>query len=267
MLRRILAREVAPNPSRFGGTVATGVIRQTNRRFEDLFFIGMAGVILVSVFVGFAKSYFLAGVFHAPLPNMLVHIHGAAFTLWILLLVTQISLVSGGRVDVHRRLGLLVFGLACVMVVLGLLVATDSLARHYQPGEQGVEERAFYAIPLADILMFSTLIYFAFRQRINPPAHKRLILIATLAILDAAYDRWPIHAAWWDFRVTPLLCCYPLLLLLMGYDKWSTGKVQRVTLWATGFLIIVQTGRIFIGRIVAWQIFATWVQTHVRSFH
>jgi hypothetical protein len=38
--------------------MATVVIRQTNHRFENLFFSGMAVVILVSVLVGFAPSYY-----------------------------------------------------------------------------------------------------------------------------------------------------------------------------------------------------------------
>jgi hypothetical protein len=59
------------------------------------------------VFVGFSRTYYLAGIFKAPLPNLLVHIHGAVFTTWILLLVTQTSLVAADRVDIHRRLGLL----------------------------------------------------------------------------------------------------------------------------------------------------------------
>src|SRR2546430_6276618 len=42
---------------------------------------------------------------HAPLPSLTIHLHGAAFSCWILLLVTQTSLVSAGRVDIHRRLG------------------------------------------------------------------------------------------------------------------------------------------------------------------
>jgi hypothetical protein len=59
--------------------------------------------------------------------------------------------------------------------------------------------------------MFSIVIYFAFRNRFNPAKHKRLILIATLAILEAACDRWPISVAWWGHRVTLLLWPYPLL--------------------------------------------------------
>jgi hypothetical protein len=95
------------NPLRFGWIMAAGVIRRSNRRFEHLFFSSMVVVILASAFVGFVHSYYLAGVFKAPLPNLLVHIHGAAFSAWILLLIAQISLVAAGRVDMHRRLGML----------------------------------------------------------------------------------------------------------------------------------------------------------------
>jgi len=45
-----------------------------------LFFSGMAVLILASVSVGFARSYYLAGVFEASLPNLLVHIHGVVFS-------------------------------------------------------------------------------------------------------------------------------------------------------------------------------------------
>jgi len=72
---------------------------------------------------------YLAGVFRAPLPNLLVHIHGAVFSLWILLLIAQTSFIARGRVDVHRRMGLFGFGLACLMVILGLMTATDSRSK------------------------------------------------------------------------------------------------------------------------------------------
>src|SRR5438876_11241063 len=73
------------------------------RRYDHLFFSAMALLILATVFVGFARTYYLAGVFHAPLPSLIIHLHGAAFSCWVLLLVTQTSLVSAGRVDIHRR--------------------------------------------------------------------------------------------------------------------------------------------------------------------
>jgi hypothetical protein len=244
--------------------MATNVIRHSNRRFENLFFLGMAVLALGAVFLGFARTYYLAGVFNAPLPSLIVHIHGAVFSCWIFLLIVQTSLVAARRVDWHRRLGLVGFGLACSMVILGLLAATDELARHYAPGPAGVGAKTFYAIPVADILVFTILIYFAFRNRSNPAAHKRLILIATITLLDAAFVRWPVHAAWWKLNVAQM-CCYPLLLLLAGYDLWSTGKVYRVTIWASMLLIVQQQVRVPVGRTVPWQEFATWVQSLARS--
>jgi hypothetical protein len=246
--------------------MATDAIRQGNRRFENLFFSGMAVLILTTVFLGFARSYYLAGVFKAPLPNLIIHIHGAVFSSWILLLFAQTSLISSGRVDLHRRVGLLGFGLACLVVILGLVAATESLARNFAAGEPGVGARAFYAIPLADMLVFSTLVYFAFRKRFNSAAHKRLILIATITLLDAAFIRWPIPAAWWGLRAAQM-CCYALLLLLLGYDLWSRRKVQRVTLWASVFVIVLQQMSTAIGRTVPWLSFAAYAQNLVRSFH
>jgi hypothetical protein len=111
--------------------------------------------------------------------------------------------------------------------VLGLLAATDRLARHFAPGEAGSGESAFYSLTLTVMLAFATLIYFAFRNRFNPAAHNRLILIATIAILDAAFERWPVPVAWWGQRAAALTCTVPSLLLIMGYDYWSRGRRGR----------------------------------------
>jgi hypothetical protein len=234
-------------------------LRQTSRSFDNAFFPGMAALILATVIVGFARTYYLAGVFRAPLPNLLVHSHGAVFSAWIVLLIAQTSLVAAGRVDLHRRLGLLGFALACAMVVLGLMAATDALIRHSAPGEKGVGARAFYSVPIADMLVFATLIYFGFRERFRPAAHKRLMLIATITLLDAACIRWPVPAPWWDLQAAQI-CCYLLLLLLISYDLGSMRKVHPATLWASLFLIVLYQVRVPLGRTAFWQGFAIWVQ-------
>ena len=109
------------------------------RRYDHYFFSGMALLMRVTVFVGFAPSYYLAGLFRAPLPSPIIHVHGALFSCWILLLVTQTSLVSAGRVDLHRRLGIAGFMLACVMGVVGVWAATDGLVRQAGPPGRGCD--------------------------------------------------------------------------------------------------------------------------------
>jgi FtsH-binding integral membrane protein len=232
-----------------------------DRRYEHLFFSAMALLMLGTVFVGFAHTYFLAGVFHAPLPSLIIHLHGAAFSCWILLLVTQTSLVSAGRVDIHRRLGIAGFLLACLMVILGVLAATDSLGRG--AGPSGLDAKFFYIIPMTDMLIFATLVFFAFRARSNPPAHKRLILVATIGLMIAAIARWPFVIVQGKAPMATLFS-YIFLLILAVYDLWSTRKVHRATLWAGAFLIFVQQIRIPIGKTAAWHAFASWAQTHAR---
>jgi FtsH-binding integral membrane protein len=248
---------VVAHPSK-PAKLATGL---PGRRCDHIFFSGMALLMLATVFVGFARTYYLAGVFHAPLPSLVIHLHGAAFSCWILLLVTQTSLAFAGRVDIHRRLGIAGFLLACLMVVLGVLAATDSLVR--EAGPAGRDPKIFYIIPLTDMLVFATLVFFAFRARSNPSAHKRLILVATGSLMIAAIARWPVAIV---HRNAPraALVSYILLLMLVAYDLWSTRKVHRATLWASGFLIFVYQIRLPIGKTAAWHAFASWVQSLAR---
>jgi hypothetical protein len=238
--------------------MATAVSGRAETRLDRYFFPGMALLMLATVLWGFARTYYLAA-------NWLVHVHGAVFSCWILLLVTQTSLVAANRVDVHRKLGLLGFGLAPLMVVVGTLAATDQLRRRFGiTGRLGMDP---IVVPLTDMLVFGTLVFFAFRARFNPPAHKRLMLIATTALSVAAVIRWPIgfirHSPIWVSE----LCTYGFLLLLLAYDLWSTGKVHRATIWASTLLIVVQRVRMPLGETGAWHAFATWAQNLPRAVH
>jgi FtsH-binding integral membrane protein len=231
------------------------------RRFDHVFFSAMALALLITVAIGFARTYYLAGVFRAPLPSFIIHLHGAAFSSWILLLVTQASLVSAGRVDIHRRLGIAGFLLASVMVVLGLLAATDSLRRNNDPA--GSDPQFFYVIPVTDMLIFATLIFSAFRARKNPSAHKRLILIATTGLMIAAIARWPFTFLFHK-PIAATFLSYIFLFAIVIYDFWSTRKLHRATLWAASFLIVAEQLRIPLGKTAAWHAFAAWVQLHAR---
>jgi hypothetical protein len=236
------------------------------RQYDNFFFPGMAFLILIAVLVGFARTYFLAGVFRAPLPNILIHIHGAAFSCWIALLITQTLLISTGRVDIHRRLGLAGFGLACLMVILGVLAGSDSLGRGFAPPGSGFDPRTFYIIPLADMVVFAVLVFFAFRDRFNPSAHKRLILIATIALMDAPTGRPPFGAIT-NHPYLDSVFIWIFLLLMLGYDLLTLRKVHRATIWAGLFVVIVGLIRVPIGMTSGWLAFATWAQGVARSFH
>jgi hypothetical protein len=243
-----VARTNRPN---FSGTLP-------GRRYDHLFFSITALLILITVVVGFAPSYYLAGLYRAPVPSPIIHFHAAAFTCWILLLVTQTSLVSAGRVDIHRRLGIAGFLLACAMVVLGLLAATNALVRGFGP--RGGDPKAFFVTPVTDMLVFSVLVAAAVYQRRNAMAHKRIIFGATVALMTAPIARWHFALVHHNARHAELFS-YLFLLFLLIYDLWSLRKVHRATLLASGFLVFMQEISVHIGRTAAWHTFASWVQS------
>ena len=231
------------------------------RRFDHYFFSGTAWLMLAAVMVGFGPTYYLAGVFNAPLPSRIIHVHGALFSCWMLLLIAQNSLAWAGRVDIHKKLGLFGFVLACLMVIVGWTAATDRLARGTAP--PGIDTYFFYIVPMTDMVIFATLMFFAYGARRDSSAHKRIIYIATVGLLLAAIARFHVG---WLFHKPPhaAIASYAFLILLVVYDLWSTHKIHRATLWASGFLIFVQQIRLPIGKTAAWHSFAAGVQSFFR---
>src|ERR1700686_698017 len=150
------------------------------RKYGHVFFSTMAVLLLGSVFLGFARSYYLAGMFHAPLPSAIIHVHGAIFSSWILFLLAQTTLVASGRTDIHRRIGIAGFLLACLMVVVGVWAGPNSLGRN--GGPPGIHPKTFYIIPMTDMLIFAVLVFFAYRARFDSAEHKRIIITATVAL-------------------------------------------------------------------------------------
>jgi hypothetical protein len=200
----------------------------------------------------------------APLPSLLVHIHAVVFLSWVALFAAQISLVATRRVNLHRRTGVFGFVLAVLMVPLGLLTASARLARQLvHPGQDSMADVLdLYAVSVFGMLMFSVYVCFAYRNRVRPAVHKRLILFATLCLLDAGFDRWSIFDPYPLWEVN-LICFVPLVLATLIYDRWSTGAIQRVTLWSAAFLLTTQQIRHLVSQTEPWAQFAHWVGARV----
>jgi hypothetical protein len=234
-------------------------------RTDDVFFSAMALLIFGSVLLGFGRSYYFAGVFRAPLPNPLVHVHAAVFSAWILLLIVQTSLVSAGRLDLHRRLGIFGAALAGAMVVLAFLVATDSLARGFTPPGSPFDPKSFYSIPLFETAVFCVLMIWALRARGDGPAHKRLILIATISLMGPAVNRWsflPIaHRGLWTSLIIDFF-----ILLVVAFDLWSRRRIHRATAQGGLFMMIAHQAMFPIGLTPVWHRFATLAANVWRSF-
>ena len=214
----------------------------------------MAVVLCVCVYIGFSPTYFQAGIVHAPLPSPILHVHGAAFTLWMLLFLVQAALVSAHRVKWHRSLGTVAFCLPPVMVVLGVIAAIDALHRGVKIGP--LDPAVSLAIPLLGIVGFAIVIFASWRARRRPDAHKRLILLATCGLVGAAFGRFP-----WDrIGLPPAAGAVTgigiLVLIVIVYDLLSLHRVHRSTMWA-GLLVFASVAlAVPIGMTSAWHAFA-----------
>ncbi len=233
--------------------------RLPGRKYDRQFFFVMTILLLATVVIGFAPTYYLAGVFRAPLPSPMVHIHGAVFSSWMLLLLVQTGLISAKRVGWHRNLGVAGFLLACVMVVVAMLTAAD-LAARLKAVPNSEPTLSFLVVPFVDAFDFAVLAGFAYALRKNATAHKRLIIIATAGISGAAFFRWHVAILFHD-GYAAYAASYVFLLLLATYDLWSTHKIHRATFWGSAFLVFMEQISRFIGPSAPWHAFAHWVQS------
>lgn len=229
-----------------------------NCRRERLFYTGMAVAFLLIVFAGFARTYYLRPYFSAGVLTPLLHLHGLIFTSWLVLLLAQTVLVASKRTAVHRRLGWAGAVLTALMIVVGTTTAVvRAKAFEVPPGTPS--PLVFLTIPLGDMLVFGLLVGAAFYYRRRTDVHKRLMLLATVAVLPAAVGRLPF-----DFFLQggPLVFfgipdLFVLVMLL--YDLLTRGRPHRATVLGGLLLVASHPLRLPVGNTQAWLSFATWL--------
>lgn len=233
-----------------------------NRVREHRFYTTLALLAALLVFVGFARTYFLKQFFESPELPALVHLHGLLFSSWIVLFVTQTTLVAAKRTDIHRKLGVLGLILALAMIVVGPLTAIEA-AKHGPAAPSAappdIPPLVFLIIPLGDIAIFAPLVGLALYFRRKPEIHKRLMLLTAIVLLPPAVARIP---ALFHITTNPLVFFgIPDLILLgcIAYDYATTKKLSPVFLW--GGLAILSWGpaRLMLGPTHAWVSFAEWL--------
>ena len=234
------------------------------------FFVGMAVAAAVTVFLGFARTYYLKSLFPVPSFPWLFHIHGALFTAWMLLLVLQAALIAARRIALHRRVGLIGGFLVVPMLVTGCVaaiaaargqgpmssaVARGELAR-FGPGLPPLEAMI---VPLTTMLLFGVFAGAGLAWRRRPDVHKRFMALATIAILPPAIGR----AMGWLFGGgRPALFFGAVgffLVAIVVYDRRRLGRVHPVTLWGGVALMLSFPARLALGKTDLWLGFAEWL--------
>ena len=203
----------------------------------------------------------------APPAPRVVDAHAFVFTGWMLLLTAQVLLVAGDRVAWHRKLGWLTAGWACLMGVMGpwAAAASQSLDLHgpeYEP--------PFLAIQFGMVLMFLVFVAWGISLRKNPAAHKRIMILSTIALIDAGFGRfsgwiWPAEPqsrlVWflWEFYGSVLM-----VVLIAAWDLWR-GRLMKQFVLGAAVLVAMEGIESWIYFWAPWrEVTTNWVQAWAR---
>jgi len=238
--------------------MATLMVSSDRASSERRFFTGMALALLVTVIVGFSRSFFLRPLFPDwPSPSETIfYVHGAVFSAWIVLLVVQATLVAGSRTELHRRIGPFGAVLAVAMVVLGTIGALVAARRVTGFTQVPVPPLQFLAIPLFDMVLFAAFVSLAIANRRKPQAHKRWMLLATVNLVTAAIARWPGVFALGPLAFFALTDLFVIALAV--WDFRTRGRLHPVTLWGGLLTIVSQPLRLVVSSTEGWLAFARW---------
>jgi len=259
-------------------TVKTIPTTTRNRwRVDHWFYIAVALLVIIINVAGFAPSLLDQSMRNGR-PSSLVVIHGVVASAWLLLFLAQATLVATGRTSVHRRLGAIALALTAVMIVLvfqmtiemvrrGHDLSGDLMRRAAAPGAPvpSVAERDGGLGGLVAALNFGVLVAAGWWYRRRPEIHKRLMLMALLAlgafvpVLHLAgyvVGRWPNL-----FGLAKLAPFAANLLLFAGavHDKFTRGRIHPVSVWVPLALIAVMLFASAVMSSAPWREFAVWL--------
>jgi hypothetical protein len=206
-------------------------------------FVFMAAWFIAIVLVGFIPDALMkiaavqAGL-RPPFP-LIMHVHAVMMGSFLLLLLTQASLMATGRRELHMRVGIAAFAFVPVLVAVGIILAptiyhqVSSMAQSAPPDigralkQRVLDLENILLLQLRIGILFPLFMAIGLRARAgNSGLHKRMMFLATAMPLPAAIDRmsWlpttlPASAVATDLYV--LLAVSPLFV-------WDTVRNRRV---------------------------------------
>lgn len=194
---------------------------------------------VATAIAGFAprSASILAGTM--PMPPLAVHVHAFLMTAWLALLAVQAGLMAAGKEQLHRTLGVASFVLAPALLA-GLIAVT--IVRYHDLTAAGVGTIAsnILLLQIRSIVLFPLFFAWAMAvRRTDGQTHKRMLILATFVLLDAAVGRhtWlPANDITVSYDATH---AYWLLLLLpaLVHDTIRLGRPHRA--YIVGLVLIL----------------------------
>ena len=213
-----------------------------NGLIDRYFYLFLSLLIAAVVVAGFSKTVDQSLLHAAPPRPVLLWLHGAAFSGWVVFYILQSALVRVRKVSVHRTLGWFGAALAALMVVLGFVVSV--VMGRFDALVLKAPDPAFLSVTFYDMFAFGTLVGLAILWRSQPEFHRRLLALATCGLLDAGFGRFLFlfnHNVFY-------LCVDAVMLLGVARDLLVDKRVHKVYLYALPVLVVGQNVAIYLWR-------------------
>ena len=214
------------------------------------FFVVMACAVIVTVFAGFAPTFYLRGSFTQTRPmSMLLHVHGIVFSAWVSLFLVQTLLIARGARRLHQRFGWIGAGIAAAMISLVAAAVIEELRRvnGFPPPPLALALSAF------DIIVFAMLVGTALYYRKRPDWHKRFMLSATIVLLGAPMFRAVVHSLgrgdMAKVSIVSTLLVDAFFLPCFAYDLLTRRRIHPAYLVALALIVLDQVAQ---ATVVSW---------------
>jgi hypothetical protein len=198
------------------------------------FYFFMSLLVAATVVYGFSHTIDHNLIHASPLPPFVLYIHAIVFPAWVVFFIVQSALIRSHNVRVHRRLGWFGVALAVAILVVGAWTAI-SIVRFSIEQKDPFDSVAFTIVQVMDLACFAVPFALAIYWRKKPQFHRRLMLIASCALVDAAFGRFPaLPLVFAPAGVDALIC------LGVIRDLIVERRVHKVYLYALPILVVCQ---------------------------
>jgi hypothetical protein len=140
------------------------------------------------------------------------------------------------------------------MVVLGVVGSLIAAGRSTGFVNVSVPPLQFLVVPLNLIVLFAVFVSLAIVNRRRPQSHKRYMILASIALIEAGVARWPFAWGLGMMELSVDLFLVPLIV----WDVVSRGRPHPVTMWGGAVLIANQLLRMKLAATGPWLAFAGW---------
>lgn len=218
----------------------------TAQRMDRRFLLANVVTAWIGVVLGFGPKLADHATGRTAPAAPFLQLHAAVFLGWLAFVSLQIALIGTGRTAWHRRLGLLGFPLAAGVLAMGLYTAFASTRADTLAGD--AHALPFLIQPLGDMVTFSALVGAGLIWRKDRDAHRRLMLLGLIAVVEPGWARsfghlvrtWMGGDTYLGFIGHQFAAEYGLVAAAVLYDLATRGRVHPVFKVAVPILIVGQ---------------------------